>query len=389
MMFSRSRKKEHIYSMKRIIFFSLIAFLVSNQTVIQATAKSRCPVVNARHHLSPTLHPYGNYAGCNFRGADLRHADLTGVNLAGANLSSTRDREIIVKAGRVSKRTTTYDVPYADRLEYANLLDHDDLISYALLLSTWNRIISDADPSFLYSQERCIDEPHKTVDTNDYGVPIHVNFTCTRLIGRVVKTIRGKMTLFEGSSLMYANLKNANLSNADLVDVKISKANLAGASLAGVRGWNLKGFPAHLPAGYRLKRGYLFGPQTDLSNFELNMFNLHGYDLTGANLSGANLDETNLSGANLIGANLSGANLTNANLRGADLSFANLTGAYLASAELSKANITAAKLLDAIMWNPEDPGNDIYWPWGKAIKGIPTSLPSGWKLIDGTLEPSG
>jgi hypothetical protein len=82
------------------------------------------------------------------------------------------------------------------------------------------------------------------------------------------------------------------------------------------------------------------GPEADLT----------GCDLTGADLQGANLSGANLTDAILTGANLSGATLTDANLSGADL-----TGA----------------ILDKVI--------------SGGIIGEPSSLPTGWYLVNGFL----
>ena len=74
--------------------------------------------------------------------------------------------------------------------------------------------------------------------------------------------------------------------------------------------------------------------------------------MTHANFSNADLRHTLLISLTATDADFSGANLSGANLSGANLSGANLTGAV-----------------------------------SNGSKGTPTSLPSGWTSVNGTLVP--
>ena len=100
-----------------------------------------------------------------------------------------------------------------------------------------------------------------------------------------------------------------------------------------------------------------------------------GANLKHANLAGADLRHANLNIANLTRSNLASADLTDAILSGAVLKGANLGGANLESADLSGVDLTLAKLR----------GADLSEVVSGGISGTPTSLPTGWQLIDGSL----
>ena len=124
--------------------------------------------------------------------------------------------------------------------------------------------------------------------------------------------------------------------------------------------------------------------KADLLDADLREANLNGAHLIDAHLNGAhlnraklreaNLNRANLRRAHLNGANLIRANLREADLREADLREADLSGAYLRGANLNGANLNRAHLNGARS--------------GK-IRGIPTQLPSGWRVVEGYLIGNG
>ena len=172
---------------------------------------------------------------------------------------------------------------------------------------------------------------------------------------------------------------------------------LTGATLTGVRSGGIVGITSHLPAGgWKIKSGYLLGPQADLSQENLINKDLINKDLSDATLAGATLNSNtiltgtdltgvrsggitgttshlppgweikagyllgpgadlfnarvspslwpSLSGANLVGADLNNAALNDANLHLANLAEANLHGALIMHANLNGADLTNADL---------------------------------------------
>src|SRR5579883_2128963 len=152
-----------------------------------------------------------------------------------------------------------------------------------------------------------------------------------------------------------------------------------------------------------------------------------GVDLAGCNYSNADLLSANFSGSDLRGANLSGADLDAANFTGANLRFANLQGAgvvfdcdtevcpglgwllvvFATSPNFTNADLRGADLQSVVLRGETfDTGPPICVPHlgcvqpsetypdailtgvkSGGITGTPTSLPSGWELVDGYLTP--
>jgi hypothetical protein len=153
------------------------------------------------------------------------------------------------------------------------------------------------------------------------------------------------------------------------------------------------------------------GPGLDLAGCDYSGVDVVGADFSGANLrwanfSNANLNETNFSNADLRHANLSGAgmvfdcgqvpcqtsdligdNLTfevNPNFTDADLHGANMTGAALKGTQ-EVTNVCFGLPLHCILVNVIYPDTIFTGVRSGGIIGSPSSLPSGWELIDGYL----
>jgi hypothetical protein len=141
--------------------------------------------------------------------------------------------------------------------------------------------------------------------------------------------------LWEGETLVEADLSEADLYRANLSGANLSRANLSRADLS-----EADLYRANL-SGANLSRANL--SRANLSRANLSGANLSRANLSGANLSEADLYKANLSEADLSEADLSGADLFGANLSGANLSGANLSGANLYGANLSRANLSGAK----------------------------------------------
>ena len=90
-------------------------------------------------------------------------------------------------------------------------------------------------------------------------------------------------------------------------------------------------------------------------------------ELTHANFSGADLRNTSFIAPAATDTDFSGANLAGAFVGGADFN-----GANFSDTDLSGANLVGANLTGVV---------------SGGITGTPTSLPSGWTSVDGTLVP--
>ena len=153
-------------------------------------------------------------------------------------------------------------------------------------------------------------------------------------------------TIFAQADLSGTNFSNAILTEANLIGANLTNTNFMSALL---------------------------------TLAILSTATLISADLSDANLVLATVIYADFTGANLSNANASGVNLAFSNLTQANLSNANLTGANLANATLVNTNLTETDLTDAIL-------DGVI---SSNIIGIPSSLPPGWSLIDGTLVFTG
>jgi len=112
--------------------------------------------------------------------------------------------------------------------------------------------------------------------------------------------VQGDGTNLSNLNLSYANLTDADLSGATLTGDDLMGTILTGADLELVTSGGVTGEPAPT-SPYSNLRGYLVGPEVNLSSVDLSGANLSGIDLSGANLGDANLRSANLSGTDLDG----------------------------------------------------------------------------------------
>ena len=219
----------------------------------------------------------------------------------------------------------------------------------------------------------------------------------TCLAGKVLAGFNLSGMDLTGASLYSTNLASANLTgtkfvranlNRAIVDyANIQSADFTSAAFDSLRASNVTGNPSRLPYGWKLSKGYLFGPHVDLSKVWLKGVTLDNLDLSYANLTKTNLDGAKLSnlrlnqakftpslkgattrglsgrpstwdvlivngyliaeGVNLKGVNLSYANLRNKTIKGVDLSNANLSGAYLTGSKFVDVSFKGARLDNA------------------------------------------
>ena len=204
------------------------------------------------------------------------------------------------------------------------------------------------------------------------------------------------------------DLTGSDLRGARIVGTDLTGADLSGVQLAGVTSSNIIGVPAKLPAGWALVNGRLVGPGTiltgaDLSGGDLSAVNLTGVrsggvDCTGcvlpsgavwtglpsgylvgrfADLTGADLTGVDLRGVDLSLINFAGADLTNADLAGTDLTGTNFTLALLTGADLTGARFLATNLTGAAL-----SGATLSGAQSNSVVGVPSSLPTAWRLVN-------
>lgn len=148
--------------------------------------------------------------------------------------------------------------------------------------------------------------------------------------------------IWNGISLVDADLSGADLSCVGLSDVDFSGADFSCAILSRA---NLDG--ANF-SGARLTGATIVG--TDLSRADFAGAIFTGAILSGSNFAGLDLSEVNFADACLRRANFTCADLTYTDFTRADLFGANLSYADFFGANLSYANVTRANLTDATLF---------------------------------------
>jgi len=357
-----------------------------------------------------------DFTGANLRftnltGADLSNSILVGADLSGANLSGANLSGAILFHADLSYADLRYaNLSYSD-MERANLGDANlwganlDYIHAINLEPGAERWIWNC-PRFLPMEWKCL----------QYGNYAHVLLGPKARLPHLYLTnlkeadgtsfqhgqqnrlnLTGADLSFSTLSLPFADLREANLSRselggigganlsgADLSYARFERANLTdvdltGANMFGIRGNDVHGCPAFLPAEFTcivdldssLYSNDIVGPYVNLYGAQLRSANLSNTNLSHVTLSGANLDGANFSGAIMFGlsaknlqacpfslpvywhcvnGNLVGphSDLSGADLTDTDLSEFNLTGANLRNSDLTGANLTNTNLTDVI-----------------------------------------
>lgn len=229
-----------------------------------------------------------------------------------------------------------------------------------------------------------------------------------------------------GANLASTDFTAANLENVNLASVNATSVNLATANLTGLASGGVVGVPASLPSGWRLTNGFFVGSGADLTSASVGQVDLSGMTLTSATLTGTFLDTANLSGLKMTGitglpaalpagwkvskgillgpdANLEDLNLAAVSLTGVNLSNANLKGvasnaivgspsAVPSGWRLFKGQLIGpgANLTDSILTGMNLDGvslgeTTLVRVTSGGITGTPSALPDNWKLINGYL----
>jgi uncharacterized protein YjbI with pentapeptide repeats len=168
-----------------------------------------------------------------------------------------------------------------------------------------------------------------------------------------------------------ADLSNANLSGATFDEISFDFANLSGANLSG------------------LIANRVWFRSANLTGADITNVNFNSPKFEKANLSGANLNGSRFYGAQLTDAILTNATLTNVDLRYAHMPNANLRNANLGGADLLYANLVKANLQNVNLDGTSLADASLSGVVSGGITGTPTALPSGWKLINGSLTGRG
>ena len=337
-----------------------------------------------------------NLSNTNLSGAKLNHAVMVGTTVAGTNF-----------------KDATLDYFYSNTLKG----------SPALLPSDWNLI-----------QGHLVGPKADLNGTFFDGV----DFRSQNLSGVYFAAAQ-----FLNSDFSDMDLSDTNIESALFVHPKFDGTKLGNNSLHMVCASGVIGIPDSLPEKWKLRNGFLIGPEANLTTQDMTNVNFTGTDLTGAalsasnltnaNLSGvdltkttivdvnltrANLQDTNLTGlslrgwiaanvtgepiglnpdwqylngyllgpgANLSTVNFSGVDLRSAKLQGVNFIYANLGGANLAGVDLTGVNLTGVNLIQANLNGTNLKDATLNFVLGQRIVGTPINVPDGWKFKAGAL----
>jgi uncharacterized protein YjbI with pentapeptide repeats len=262
-------------------------------------------------------------------GADLRNLDLTGAQMTAVNLWNARlDGSNLTSA----------------------LMDNVNLDGTALVGATLTGVRSGGitgTPASLPTGWRLV---------SGYLISTGADLRYADLTGADLSGYDLNGAQLRGANLTQANLTNATLIGADLTratltQATLSNANFSGATMPVITSGGVVGAPSALPAGFKVLRGFLAGPQAVLTGADLGGTDLAGVDLTGATMtkvrSGTVTGTPVLpSGWKLIGGYLIGpdADLSSAQLSGLDLSGCNLSQVVLTGASVSGTDLRQASL---------------------------------------------
>ena len=271
-----------------------------------------------------TIEPFADLRNAELSGLDLSSVDLEGADLTNAKLYDTNFRNANLNRAKFTDAEFGIQTQFHNaNLSNANFENNDYVIGifYRTDLTNANFKNSNVPSGF----NECIitgadfKDAKKIDGLRCLGIPKAMPEGTVLANGNFV----GPSTYLADSNLNGSSLKNANLEGTNLEDT-----TLIGVSSGGI----ISDAETKLPENYKIKDGFLIGPEVDLSDADLSRINLYEANLRGANLSGANLTRSNLEWANLEGANFTEANLTKTNFTSA-----NLTGVIFQGANVLDA----------------------------------------------------
>lgn len=332
-------------------------------------------------------------------GADLTGADLTGVDLQGADLSETNLTATNLSNAQLTGVTSGGITGRPSALPTNWLLAEGHLVGPGADLTGADLIganLSGADLTGTHIDRARLAWADMSgvrssgVVGHPASLPEHWEVARGYLIGPGANLDGADLAGFDFSNRYLAGirLESANLEGANFASTDLNNATLWGASAKGIRSGGVTGWPNRFPTGdWTLSKGYLVGPEADVSGADLRGASFFAARFPGADFSGADLTDADLFAAKLMGAdftdavldgiNLGGADLTGTTFDGASLDAADLAATVLFGASLADTDLTDASLMSAVL----TPGV-AYGP----IIGVPRIFPPGWTLdADGYL----
>ena len=320
--------------------------------------------------------PGANLAGADLSNQNLTNLDMTATNLVGAKLSGADLTNSKLKSADLTNALMVGTTVTATDLSTSTLTG---VRGFGLKVKSGGK--QPALPTGWSLYKGTFQGPGASLS----GLDLRGNdLSGWNLAGMDMSNTNLASVNLTGAILSNTNLSGADLSRSTLTKAAVDGANFTGATFTALKSGLMKitrgsgadgtNVPPAAPAGFVFANGYFVGPTLALSGADLSNVNLKGLDLATADLSGAvtgpvsryQLPSTlpadwavveSDGAAYLVGPK---AKLSKASLR-----YANLGGLNLAGVDLSSANLDGVK--------------------SGSIRGTPSALPKGWKLVSGFL----
>jgi uncharacterized protein YjbI with pentapeptide repeats len=120
-----------------------------------------------------------------------------------------------------------------------------------------------------------------------------------------------------GVRLKGIDFTNTDLSGINLYNCDLTNTDLNGAILKNIKSSNISGKPQNLPENYKIIKGYILGPDVDLSNADLRNLDLSNIKFNKSNLTNACFTGSDLTGTDLTQSNIQ--NIKSGNIKGTPL----------------------------------------------------------------------
>jgi uncharacterized protein YjbI with pentapeptide repeats len=333
-------------------------------------------------------------------GADLSGMDLSGMNLNGTNLQNavlTRIRSGSIKGTPFLspnyRLMNGYIVGKEIYLNDANLewQDFSDMDLYQTDFTNAKLNHSSFYRTFIFDTNFNHIEYSDIRSSGLLGIPKNLpeklNILDSYIDGKLSRIFIGPSIKLENIEFRNQNVNNIDLSGSDLINVyfnqsSIHATNFYQTNLLAIRSKNVSGEPIYLSPQWKIRSGYLIGPNA----------NLMSADFTNLDLSGVNLSDVNLLNVKFLNTTpgpIEGTPILDFDWKVVDLKsnrrYIIGPGMNLSSMDLSGQNFTNMNLANVNLEQTNLSGVNLKNVSSGGILGNPRMLPSEWSLVNGYL----
>lgn len=322
-----------------------IDYNIINQYIIGPDVNLKNAALQKSRILNANLYNV-NLSGANLYGSELQNVELINADLTNANLMSSVFKNVIT----------------------------ENIVGNPILPKGYHVI-----NGYIFGTNINIDNP------NLYGVDL-TGYNIKELNLRI---IQGEPKLPDKYKLINniiigpeLDLSSFDLSNFDLSDTDLT-GTILNDKIKNIQSGNIKGKNIVLPDNYKIIKGYIIGPNVNLSNNDLSDSDLTGCDLSGVNLTGTDLTNANLSNIitkDIIGNPIlpNGYKLINSTIIGSGVKLSDID---LSGIDMSGINLINTKFVNVNLTNTILKNSDINGVYTLNIIGEPI-LPLGYKMFN-------